>query len=193
MVKKSRKKYVHKPQLDLFVCRQPNKMSFGGNCIKSHPKIARPFSSKHLIHVILKSERASGAFSFYNFEREILKILRNLERSLGVSVKDVVVMGNHIHLSLKTNSRRAFQTFLKATSGLIARCVLKAEKGRASLIKNFFAGRPFSRIVAQGRKSFEILENYFQLNRLEKAGCGRKEGRSFLKQFVLQAKQFTTT
>jgi REP element-mobilizing transposase RayT len=155
------------------------KCHFGGSNLKSNPKKARPISTKDLMHVVVKSELAQGRYSFLNFERTLLSLLKGLAVRLNVEVCDVVVMRNHIHLALRVRSRRAFQNYLRALTGLVARKVLGAEKNRPSHLKKFFKGRPFSRIVAAGKRSFRILANYFSLNRLEKRGFSKSESRAW--------------
>lgn len=150
--------------------RHAHTSSFGGSSLKSHPKTARPFSTKHLMHVVLKSERAKGPRSFLRIERELIALAKTLGIALNVQIKDIVVMTNHVHLSIKVSHRRAFHAYLRALGGLIVRKLLKTEKGNPTSVKNFFTGRPFSRIVAAGRKSFAALARYFALNRLEKRG-----------------------
>ncbi len=165
-------------QPDLFfTSKNKSQTSFGGSDLTSNPKTARPISTKDLMHVVLKSEKACGPHSFLKIERKIISMAQKLSQKINIQVKDIVVMGNHIHLSLKAGSRRAFQNYLRALSGLIARKTLGAEKFNASAICDFFVGRPFSRIVAQGYKSFQGLRNYFELNRLEKKGFSKNESR----------------
>lgn len=161
-----------------FAFAQPNKLksNFGSSTMKSNPKTARPISTKDLMHVVLKSELATGPRSLLRFERNILALVRELALKLNVRVMDAVVMSNHLHLALRVYRRRAFQDFLRALSGLIARLVLGAERSRRSDV-GFFKGRPFSRIVASGKKSFQIITDYFKLNRLEKQGFTKAEGR----------------
>ena len=165
-------------QIDLFLMNQSNlKSSFGGSLVKSHPKSARPISTKDFMHVVLKSKQAQGPYSFLRCERSLLFLLRKLACDMNVALTDVVVMGNHIHLSLKVKSRRAFSNYLRAATGLIARKVLGAEKHSPSSLTKFFEGRPFSRIVASGKKCWRVLARYFELNRLEKCGFSKSESR----------------
>lgn len=163
-------------QCDIFSTTK-TKPFFGGSSLTSNPKTARPISTKDIMHVVLKSEKAKGPLCFTTRERLILNLIRNLAAKLGVQVNDAVVMSNHIHLSLRVYQRRAFKAYMRSLPGLIARLVLKAEKGRASALKNFFVGRPFSRIVALGYKSFKALREYFELNRLEKRGFTKEKSR----------------
>ena len=158
---------------------QNHKCSFGGSGIKSNPKTARPISTKDLMHVVLKSDLAKNQYRFIRFERELIALLHKLALKLNIEVRDVVVMSNHIHLSLRAKSRRAFQNYLRSISGLIARKVLGAQKNSPSALKQFFKGRPFSRIVASGYKSFRALKTYFDLNRLEKCGFSKSESRAW--------------
>ena len=148
--------------------------------MKSHPKTARPISTKDLMHVVLKSTQAQGPHSFLRFERSLFNLMQKLARNLNVTLVDVVIMSNHIHLSIKIKSRRAFLNFLRASGGLIARKVLGAEKYRPSSMKKFFDARPFSRIVTSGKKSWTALSQYFELNRLEKFGFSKSESRAWL-------------
>ena len=167
-------------QSDLFLSKNRKLDSrFGGSDLTSNPKTARPISTKDTMHVVLKSVQARGPYSFLRYEQSLLKLLHKLALSMNVTLHDVVVMTNHIHLSLKVNSRRAFQNYLRAASGLIARKVLGAQKHKPSLLRKFFSGRPFSRIVNSGRKSWRALTEYFELNRLEKCGFSKSESRAW--------------
>jgi len=165
---------MRRGQLDFFLLDKKSLNSaFGGSRLTSNPKTARPISSKHLMHIILKSEEAHGKLSFLRKERELLKVARGLGAKLNVRINDIVVMSNHIHLLLLVKSRRGFASFLRAYSGIIARKILGAEKARPAALRKLFKGRPFSRIVAAGRKSWRLISRYFELNRLEKLGFSK--------------------
>ncbi len=187
-------------QQNLFHSKQFSKasMSFGGapgvgakapGATASNPKTARPVSCKHANHVVLKSYKAIGSRSFISHERWILKKSRSLATRLGVELKDIVVHSNHIHLLLRVSRRRAFFAFLRALCGLIARKITSKERGLAKTarqkesntskgnLEKFFAGRPFSRIVSLGRKSYKSIKKYFDLNRLEKLGYSKEVSR----------------
>ncbi len=156
----------------------------------SNPKTARPVSCKHANHVVIKSYKAIGSRSFVSHERWILNKSRSLATGLGVELKDIVVHSNHIHLLLRVSRRRAFFAFLRALCGLIARKITSKERGlaknanekasrdrRNGSLEKFFAGRPFSRIVSLGRKSYKSIKEYFDLNRLEKLGYSKEVSR----------------
>jgi len=169
-------KMRRKQQLDFFLHKNLNP-SFGGSQLKSHPKGARPVSTKHLMHIVLKSENAHGKLSFLRKERELLTLARGLGTNLNVRIKDIVVMSNHLHLLLQVRSRRALQNYLRAFAGMLARRILGAQRFRPAALRSFFSGRPFSRIVAAGRRSWIAIREYFELNRLEKLGFSKTEGR----------------
>jgi len=185
---------MRRKQLDLFLQnKKVLKAYFGGSGLKSHPKVARPISTKDLMHVVLKSKQAKGPSSFLRIEREIISLAQRLGVRLNVKLSDIVVMSNHIHIALRVRQRRAFNGCLRALSGLVVRKLLKNEGSvpseRGSLINSpsmwdgtinsFFSGRPSSRIVASGRKSWIAIARYFELNRLEKLGFSKSESRYF--------------
>ncbi len=166
-------------QLDLFLQNKKNPDPFfGGSNLKSNPKVARPISTKDFMHVVLKSDHAKGPLSFLRIERVLISLVQNLGDKLNVKVKDVVVMTNHIHLAIKVRHRRHFKAYLRALTGLIVRKLLKTERSKPAGFEKFFKGRPFSRIVNSGRKSFGNLMRYFELNRLEKCGYSKAESRA---------------
>ncbi len=139
---------------------------FGGAGLKGNPKEKRPFSRKHLIHVIFKSSRARGANSFLapRNAKRVNQIIRSVGRKTGVEIRDYVNVGNHLHLLIKTHHRLCMSRFLRAVGGLLPRLILGCEKGRP-LVEPFWDGRPYSKIVAGGLRSFRQIQNYFSKNR----------------------------
>ncbi len=172
-----------------------NSFAFGGAGLNSNPKVARPISCKEYMHVVLKSNHARNEKSFLRHEKWILTMASKLGKKLGVKILDIVVMSNHIHLLVKVHRRRAFAAYFKALCGLIVRRICKIKRGlpraagqaqfcNSSLAEketiaegSFFAGRPFSRIVSMGRRSFRNIKNYFELNRLERLGHAKADAR----------------
>ena len=172
-------------------------LSFGGSLLKlSHAKTARPLSSKQALHVVLRSDFAQGERSLLRHERVIRNMLLRQGRRHGVKVYRVANAGNHLHLLVRFTKRRGLQNFLRGSSGLIARKVLGAERGRAkmrdpdrapgpragfhteSMSQNkaftserqrFWSQRPFTRIVSWG-KDFDSVLAYVKLNSLEALG-----------------------
>jgi putative transposase len=145
------------------------KKYFGGALLRnSHAKTARPISTKLPVHLVMRSDLAKRERSLLNHERKIQKIIYRQGRKFGVKVYRLANAGNHLHLVILPRSRRAFQSFIRATSGLIARVVLKVERGKAKGLK-FWDKRPFTRLLSWGR-DYKITCDYLLQNTLEALG-----------------------
>lgn len=138
----------------------------GGGKLLGKRKEARPLTAKKWIHLVLKSKRAQGSWSFLQkSNRKIVsEILKRQARNWGVEIKDWVNMGNHLHIKCRFSQRQNFQNFLRTVTALIARQITSAKKGIK--IGRFWDGLAFTRIL---KSSFEELhlKNYFNANRLE--------------------------
>jgi hypothetical protein len=174
--KKTRRHPESSAQLTLTGLKFTRRLAFGGSLLKSsHAKEARPLSSKKALHIVLRSDWATGPRSFLKFERIIQNTLLKLGRRHGVRVYRVANAGNHLHLLVRFTQRRGLQNFLRASTGLIARKVLGAERGsprKSTLIpagQSFWSQRPFTRIVSWG-KDFDSTLSYLKLNTLESFG-----------------------
>ena len=144
---------------------------FGGARLKSNPKIKRPLTTKHAIHLVLKSELARGNKSFLrarNVDR-IDRIVRSSAKKFGVRLYHFVNVGNHIHLVVKLHDTQTYSSFIRAVTGLIARHVLQAQRNAAKGIK-FWQARPFTRLVTWGR-DYNRVKRYMEKNR-EQARSG---------------------
>ena len=101
-----------------------------------------------------------------------LKIIKEfvyrLGEESGVKVYRFANGGNHLHLLVLPNSREAFNAYVRALSGLIARVTLGAERGKAMRLK-FWDARPFTRIIEWGRE-FKTVCGYVLQNTLEAIG-----------------------
>jgi REP element-mobilizing transposase RayT len=144
----------------------PDKSRFGGSLLKGNPKGRRPYHSGVALHVVLRSSRAKGPLSLHRRYKAIRRLICKQADTFGVKLYRVANSGNHIHLLLRPSAeRKEFANFMRAISGLIARLILKAERGNKKGIK-FWDARPFSRIVNWG-KSFGICVRYVEKNILE--------------------------
>jgi len=117
---------------------------FGGSALRSNPKLARPFSSKNRMHLVIKlgtlNSRACGsAQSLYVFSKKYLQYVRADSVEMFFSQRA-------LHIMARFRSRKALATFLRSFCGIYARKFLGAERGSASN-KNCFDTRPFSRIL----------------------------------------------
>jgi hypothetical protein len=155
------------------------RLSFGASLLKrSHAKTARPLSSKHALHVVLRSEIARGPRSLLKKERLIHNLILKQGRRHRVKVFHVANGGDHLHLLVRFYKRRNFQNFLRAVSGLIARKTLGLERGRVldskecnstSWLGKFWDQRPFTRIVSWG-PDFNALRSYLKSGMTEALG-----------------------
>lgn len=127
---------------------------FGGTLLKkSHAKVARPLSTKHAMHVVLRSSQARDEWSFraHKNRKHIESILKAQAQRYGVKLLEFVNGGDHLQMVLKIADRVSFHSFMRAISGMIAMKVSGSAKTRA-LKNKFWNFRPWTRVVewAQG-------------------------------------------
>lgn len=140
----------------------------GGIKTKGFRKNERPLSTKRPIHLVLKSDKAKGRYSFLNFKNksQVEKLLKQKARQFGIKIQDFANVGNHLHLKIKITSRQSFQKFLKSTTTQIARKVTGAKKGRK--FGRFWEGLAFTRILTSKKEELH-LKGYIEANRREAA------------------------
>lgn len=142
---------------------------FGGSLLKGNPRIKRPIALNKPMHLVLRSSFARGSFSMNHKRKRIEKAIQTLSKNLGVKVYRFAIAGNHIHLLIVSKTRKAYSSFIRAVSGIVARIILSAERGKASFIDRFWDSRPYTRIMEWGR-DFIAVSNYIDLNKLEAIG-----------------------
>ena len=117
-------------------------------------KSKRPLSSRHPIHIILKSRSPD----LKRMERAVLKWWNRFSVQFGVKCYRIVVNRDHIHALVRLHSPRLFIGFLRAVTGTIARG-----------LRVKWRERPATRIATWGR-DFKRLVKYLKLNFLEANG-----------------------
>ena len=150
---------------------------FGGAYLKnSNPKTKRPVTTKRPMHLVMRSSLAKGPLSLLKRGERIKEIIDNQGKTLGVKVYRQANAGNHLHLVVLPHSRRAFNAFVRAISGLIAREILGRERGKVTdnslkKVKSyvFWDKRPFTQIVEWGRQ-YKAVCDYLLQNTLEALG-----------------------
>ena len=156
-------------QLGFELLEGKNVKHFGGAHLKnSNPKEKRPISTKRSMHLVLRSSMAKYDYSLLKKDQKIRTIVSAQGRAFGVKIYKQANGGNHLHLIVLPRSRQAFQSFIRAVSGLIAREILGAQRGNPQHIK-FWDQRPFTRIVEWG-KDFRKVSRYLLQNTLEALG-----------------------
>jgi REP element-mobilizing transposase RayT len=158
------------PPLDNSIFKETPK-EFGGSLLKkSHPKIARPLTTKKPMHVVMRSRIAKYEWSFlhYTKRKKIEDIILKQARTFDIKIYKLAICYNHLHMLIKLQNRESFAKFIKSISGLIAKIVIGAEKGNKRGVR-LWDSRPFSRIVEWIRDYLNAKE-YVTLNKKEAAG-----------------------
>jgi REP element-mobilizing transposase RayT len=138
----------------------------GGGIRAGKRKLSRPFIPGQPLHVVLRSSKARGDWSLLKKKNEnsVSRIIYAHAERNGVDIYQYANGGNHLHVLLKCKSKKRFQAFLKSATGLIARHVLNAKKGRKQ--GKFWDGLAYSKLVFWG-KQFKAAKNYVLKNMLE--------------------------
>ena len=163
-------------QLAFQLLEGKNAKYFGGAYLKnSNPKEKRPISTKRSMHLVMRSSKARANLSFLKHNRRVHSIVATQAKAFGVKVYRFANASNHLHMIVLPISRKAFQGFVRAISGLIARVILGAERGSPKLEAgegrswSFWDKRPFTRVVEWGR-DFRTTTSYLLQNSLEALG-----------------------
>ena len=153
-------------------------LEHGGSLSLGKRKTARPIDPKQTIHIVLRSSRARGEWSMLNPRRQdqVDGTVRKISRRHGIRLYRYANVGNHLHLLVKTPSRKAFQAFLRDLAGTISILMTRAKK-TAPLQGRFWDTLAYTRIVSWGRE-FKNLELYFIKNLFEAAGLLGHEARA---------------
>jgi len=140
-----------------------DKTEHGGDLCKGRRKEARPFVPKAKMHLVLRSKKACGEYSFLRKKNApvVFRILKTQSKKHHVRVYDFVNVGNHLHIKIKAYSRETFQAFLKSSTALIARAITGAKKGRP--FGKFWDGLAYTRRLKSSKEEF-ILKRYFTAN-----------------------------
>lgn len=152
----------------------PPSLEHGGAIRKGRRKIARPFDPKRALHVVMRSDRARGDWSFLHPKNKgrVHALAEILATRAGVRVYRWANAGNHLHFLVKAPSREALTTYLRMLGGLLARLVTGARKGRP--VGKFWAALTYSRVVGFGRE-FTRVKDYLAKNTLEALGFDRQK------------------
>ncbi|MCM2281455.1 MAG: transposase [Bdellovibrionaceae bacterium] len=170
-------------QSDFFEANQelrPRRHSHGGAKSTGRRKLRRPLDKKRPLHVVLKSSKAKGALSLRCAARrtKIETLVRAQAARKGVAIHSYANVGNHLHLLVSFTERKRFQDFMRLISGLIARLVTGACRGRP--FGKFWDHLAFSRVVV-GHRALAYMRDYVFANQLESI-LGRWEREEFLKE-----------
>lgn len=138
------------------------KKSFGGSMLIGKRKSLRPLSTKHPIHLVLKSCQR-GVFAPGNQSLE--KLIRKIAFKYQIKVYDLALNWTHIHFLIRISSRKNYNGFVRELSSLLANKIRLAKPNLTAI----FTLRPFTRILTWG-KQFKSVFDYHLLNKLEAVG-----------------------
>lgn len=140
------------------------KKEFGGSLLLGKRKSRRPLSTKHPIHLVLKS---SGSSHFNPGNRKIELLIKNQAKKYGIQIYDIALSWSHIHMLLKLPSREAYMSFIRTVTALLVGMIAKNKHFTSrKLDKKTFDLRPFTKILTWGKQFKRVLE-YHILNTLE--------------------------
>jgi REP element-mobilizing transposase RayT len=174
-----------------------NRDVFGGQILRNsgggtHAKKQRPIAHGEWLHVCMRSKLARGSRSMLKpgTRQKIHRIVRRSSEQAGVRISSWQNVGNHLHFSVKSPSRRAYNKWIRAMTGLIARAVLGAERGIARETKPssrepFWTSRPFTRII-RGFAAFDRLALYITKNKLEAEGYSTVRAKEIVRMLAVR-------
>jgi REP element-mobilizing transposase RayT len=140
---------------------------------------ARPLTAQSSIHLVLRSSKARGPWSFtrkHNRAR-IHAITERFAKRHNVRVVKMAVVGNHLHLQIRLRGRRTYRasynSFIRGASAAIAMAVSGTSRWQKK-VEKFWDLRPFTRVV-EGYRQYVTLQRYIALNQLQGFGCTKRE------------------
>ncbi len=141
---------------------------FGGSLLKkSNPKVARTLSTKHAMHLVLKSSMAVGKYSMRSAKNQklVAQLLRKVAQQYGIRIVEFANMGNHLQLLIQLPQRQAFAPFIRSITGGIAQKITGATKINSikkimndsthAELEKFWDFRPWSRLV-ETKKTYRL-------------------------------------
>lgn len=146
------------------------KKEFGGSLLVGKRKSKRPLSTKHPIHLILKSCNKK-VFNPSNGSLE--KLIRSQAQKFDVKIYDLALNWSHIHFLIKLQNKEDYKKFIRSLTSILAQRIRQAKDD----LKEIFTLRPFTRIVTWGR-DFKTVLSYQVLNQMEAFGLIKREKRT---------------
>ena len=145
------------------------KKEFGGSLLQGKRKSKRPLSTKHPLHLVLKS-CLKGVFNPGN--KSLKELIRSQCHQFGIKIYDLALNWSHIHLVIKIQDRKDYLKLIRSLTSILAGRIRRAKKDLIN--EDIFTLRPFTRILTWGRDFKNALE-YQVLNQLEAWGLIKRE------------------
>ncbi len=144
-----------------FLTKLP-KESGGSQALKKR-KVQRTLSGKSPIHLVVRSDKAKGIYSFVNHQTTLNKLIIRLGKKHGIKIYAHAVNWDHIHFVIRIFHRQNYNSWIRDLTGQIVQCI--SSKTRTQL-REFFTTRPYTRLVSWGRE-FKTVMDYQILNKME--------------------------
>lgn len=154
--------------------REWSPLEHGGIVRRGRRKTRRPFDAKRSMHLVMRSSRAKGPWSFLHRRNKapIHGLLLDVCERYSVKLYKFENVGNHLHLIVRFASRRDMRAFLRVFGQGVMFLVTGARKGSPK--GRFFDAIAYTRVVNWGRE-FNTLKNYLWKNALEALGFSAAE------------------
>lgn len=165
------------------------KTEHGGSFSFRKRRSRRPLDVSRPVHLVLKSELATGDRNLKNHRRVVLRILIQYSKHFRIRVYEKAICGNHIHCLVRARSKRQFQGFFRVLAGQIAQEILElhplSEKERG--YQNRLAGgTPESEPHPKNKRSFWALLAY---TRIVRGGYDFRNVRNYIIRNVLETER----
>jgi len=164
---------------------QKHPKAYGGDLLKTRKgrQTGRPLDTKNSIHLVLRSTKAKGQWSFKEKGNEnvIRHVLHKFSTKYGIKILSIANVGNHLHLQIRLANLKTYPPFIRAITAAIAMGVTGVNRwtrtAQTKLGKlRFWDRRPFTRIVI-GKTALLRLKDYLVLNRVEGFGYTKNQAR----------------
>ena len=138
----------------------------GGGLHAGKRKEMRPLDRRKPIHITMRATPARGKLSLRAFRNFgfVEKTLKAKAEKFGVRVHSYANVGNHLHISARLRSREEFGKFLRSITGLIARHVTGARRGKK--FGKFWDTLVYTRVLSSREEELR-LGDYIRLNQTE--------------------------
>ena len=159
-----------------------HKNAYGGELLKTRKgrRHGRPLSTRSTMHLVLRSSKAKGAWSFTKFDNDykIREITERFAEKYGIRILSLANVGNHLHFHIKLSNRHTYRKFIRAVTAAIMMAITGASRWKP-LKEKFWDYRPFTRVL-ESFTEFLRLKDYIEINRLEGIGIRRTDAKMII-------------
>jgi len=166
-------------QISLF---KKQKLEYGGELFKTRKGRSgpRPLDTKNTMHLVLRSSKAKGEWSFREPKnyKKIKGLIERFSTKHAIKILSYAINYNHIHFHFKLANRYTYKKFIRALTAAIMMAVTKVSRWN-KIKEKFWDLRPFTRVIV-GFKAFLDMKDYIEINQLE-VFYGRKHAQLVVK------------